>query len=231
MLGSRGKGHDVRQAFDGARRVRPVEARPAELATLAGTPGPQDRAAAQAEGKTGFKLTLHFPSYLPVMQYGRNRALRERLYTAYVTRASELGDPRVAGFAEHPRGKDIRGRRVLQRLDLARALANAGSTVVQDPQSATAILQILDNSGKRRVLSVRSTGKVQEYELYQTFEFRVRDAAGTELLAAQQLELTREYLFDADDVLSKSTEEEALRRDMRRDLVRLALLRLESLSR
>lgn len=115
--------------------------------------------------------------------------------------------------------------------DLIRALTSAGATVVEDPQAATAVLQILENSGKRRVLSVRSTGKVQEYELYQTFTFRVRDAAGEELLAAQQLELTREYLFDADDVLSKSTEEEALRRDMRRDLVRLAMLRLEALGR
>ncbi|OYU26756.1 MAG: oligopeptidase A [Burkholderiales bacterium PBB2] len=50
------------------------------------------RAAAEAEGKEGFKLTLHFPSYLPVMQYGSHRGLRQRLYTAYVTRASELGD-------------------------------------------------------------------------------------------------------------------------------------------
>jgi len=50
------------------------------------------RQAAQAEGKDGHKLTLQFPSYFPVMQYGENRALRERLYTAYVTRASELGD-------------------------------------------------------------------------------------------------------------------------------------------
>jgi oligopeptidase A len=49
------------------------------------------RAAAQADGRDGFKLTLHFPSYLPVMQMGRNRALREKLYTAYVTRASEFG--------------------------------------------------------------------------------------------------------------------------------------------
>ena len=49
------------------------------------------RAAAQAEGLEGCKLTLHFPSYFPVMQYARNRALREKLYTAYVTRASELG--------------------------------------------------------------------------------------------------------------------------------------------
>lgn len=115
--------------------------------------------------------------------------------------------------------------------DLKRALTSAGAAVVEDPQAATAILQILKNSGTRRVLSVRSTGKVQEYELYQTFEFRVRDVAGTELLAAQRLEMTREYLFDADDVLSKSTEEEALRRDMRRDLVRLAMLRLEALGR
>jgi oligopeptidase A len=52
------------------------------------------RAAAQAEGKAGYKLTLKMPSYLPVMQFGRNRGLRERLYRAYVTRASDQGDPK-----------------------------------------------------------------------------------------------------------------------------------------
>ncbi|MDP9123842.1 MAG: M3 family metallopeptidase [Pseudomonadota bacterium] len=51
------------------------------------------RAAAEADGREGCKLTLHFPSYLPVMQMCRNRALRETLYTAYVTRASESGPP------------------------------------------------------------------------------------------------------------------------------------------
>ena len=51
------------------------------------------RAAAEAEGKDGHKITLHFPSYFPVMQYGSDRALRQTLYTAYVTRASELGQP------------------------------------------------------------------------------------------------------------------------------------------
>jgi oligopeptidase A len=51
------------------------------------------REAARADGREGCKLTLHFPSYLPVMQMGRNRALREKLYTAYVTRASESGPP------------------------------------------------------------------------------------------------------------------------------------------
>jgi oligopeptidase A len=51
------------------------------------------RTAAEADGKPGYKLTLHFPNYFPVIQYGENRALREQLYTAYATRASELGKP------------------------------------------------------------------------------------------------------------------------------------------
>ena len=49
------------------------------------------RAAAEAEGKDGHKLTLHMPVYLPVIQYADNRLLREQLYTAYVTRACEAG--------------------------------------------------------------------------------------------------------------------------------------------
>ena len=48
-------------------------------------------AAAQAEGKEGHKLTLHMPCYLPVMQYATHRAVRETMYRAYSTRASEFG--------------------------------------------------------------------------------------------------------------------------------------------
>lgn len=115
--------------------------------------------------------------------------------------------------------------------ELTRALTSAGSAVVADAAEATAVLQIVRNAADRRVLSVQTTGKVQEYELYQTLEFRVRDAAGRELLDVQRLELTRDYLYDASDVLGKAGEEETLRRDMRRDLVRLTLLRLEALGR
>jgi oligopeptidase A len=49
------------------------------------------REAAEKDGQAGHKITLHFPSYFPVLQYGSHRPLREKLYTAYVTRASELG--------------------------------------------------------------------------------------------------------------------------------------------
>lgn len=115
--------------------------------------------------------------------------------------------------------------------ELTRSLTTTGATVVEESKDATAVLQILKNSGSRRVLSVSSVGKVREYELYQTLDFKVRDAAGLELLAPQHLELTRDYLFDTDNVLGKTNEEETLRRDMRRDLVRLVMLRLEALGR
>jgi oligopeptidase A len=39
----------------------------------------------------GWVLTLEFPSYYPTMTYADNRTLREELYTAYVTRASDQG--------------------------------------------------------------------------------------------------------------------------------------------
>ncbi|MBI3431271.1 MAG: M3 family metallopeptidase [Hydrogenophilales bacterium] len=69
-----------------------------DAAQLAGVPDDvlaMMKAAAETDGKSGFKITLHMPSYLPVMQYADNRGLREQVYRAYVTRASEFGKPEL----------------------------------------------------------------------------------------------------------------------------------------
>ena len=49
-------------------------------------------AAAQSEGKTGYKIGLQIPHYFAVIQYADNHDLREQIYRTYVTRASELSD-------------------------------------------------------------------------------------------------------------------------------------------
>jgi oligopeptidase A len=56
------------------------------------------RAAAQAQGQDGYKLTLKLPCYLPVMQFAHSSALREKLYRAYVTRASDQADEATRQF-------------------------------------------------------------------------------------------------------------------------------------
>ena len=50
------------------------------------------RQAAAADHAEGWKLTLHMPCYLPVMQHAQDRELRQTLYRAYGTRASDQGD-------------------------------------------------------------------------------------------------------------------------------------------
>ena len=61
---------------------------------LAGLPESAKAAAAelaQERDLAGWLFTLDIPSYLPVMMYADNRQLREEMYQAYSTRASEQG--------------------------------------------------------------------------------------------------------------------------------------------
>ncbi len=53
---------------------------------------------AQADGKDGYKLTLKMPCYLPVMQFASSSALREKLYKAYTTRASDQAPVEFSRF-------------------------------------------------------------------------------------------------------------------------------------
>jgi oligopeptidase A len=64
-----------------------------DAALLAGLPEDVKaaaRAAAEREGKPGWKFTLHAPSYGPVMQYADHRELRARMYRGFATRAAEF---------------------------------------------------------------------------------------------------------------------------------------------
>ncbi|WP_431420021.1 oligopeptidase A [Aeromonas dhakensis] len=63
----------------------------AELAGLPASAQAAARQLAELKGKEGWLFTLDIPSYLPVMMYADNRALRAELYEAFTTRASDQG--------------------------------------------------------------------------------------------------------------------------------------------
>ena len=54
--------------------------------------------AASDKGQTGYLLNLKMPCYFPIMQYAQSRALRERMYRAFVTRASDQSDQSARQF-------------------------------------------------------------------------------------------------------------------------------------
>ena len=63
-------------------------------ALLAGLPESARSLAQQTAAQRdldGWVFTLEFPSYFPILTYADNRELREELYTAYTTRASDQG--------------------------------------------------------------------------------------------------------------------------------------------
>ncbi|MDP1967791.1 MAG: M3 family metallopeptidase, partial [Burkholderiaceae bacterium] len=102
--------------------------------------------AAQAEGKGGHKLTLKMPCYLPVMQFAHSSALRERIYRAYTTRASEIGQP------EHDNSAVIREILALRREEAALlGYANFGelSVVPKMAPSASAVITFLRDLARR----------------------------------------------------------------------------------
>jgi len=62
-----------------------------QLAGLPETARALARQTAEQRELEGWVFTLEFPSYMPVMTYADDRALREEMYTAFVTRASDQG--------------------------------------------------------------------------------------------------------------------------------------------
>jgi oligopeptidase A len=59
------------------------------------------KATAEKSGQPGWQLSLDAPIYIAVMTYAKNRALRETMYEAYVTRASDVG-PNAGTYDNSP---------------------------------------------------------------------------------------------------------------------------------
>src|SRR5690606_21242721 len=77
---------------------------------------PEDVKAAAAQrakdaGLNGWVLNLKMPCYLPVMQYATDRDLRETMYRAYGTLASEHGDPSLDNSAIIEQLLDLRAQK------------------------------------------------------------------------------------------------------------------------
>ncbi|TKI07190.1 oligopeptidase A [Martelella alba] len=106
------------------------------------------RARAEAKGQDGWLLTLDVPSYLPVMTYCDNAALREDMYRAYNTRASDQG-PNAGKWDNGPIMSEI----LALRHELAQLLGfdsfadkSLATKMAQSPQQ---VLDFLTDLAKR----------------------------------------------------------------------------------
>ena len=169
--------------------------------------------------------------------------------------------PAACGF--HPRGSAFpvgdpgrlfvdadRGSSVEE--PLREALRERSFVLVDDRDEADVVLRLSDERQTQRIVSVRSTGRVSEFELVHALdmrierapsgsatsdEFAVPDARPAEAFdaaprteaalppTADRVVVTREYTYDEAQVLGKENEARILRREMSEELVRQIVLR------
>lgn len=108
--------------------------------------------------------------------------------------------------------------------ELTRALISANVNVLDESE---VLISITKDSFSRRVLSLDSLGRANQYELSYQLAFSLVKKLNTkdnnsdkkdrlvDLIATQNISEKREYLFDANLILAKTDEEERLNNDMR----------------
>jgi LPS-assembly lipoprotein len=112
------------------------------------------------------------------------------------------------------------------RIWLERHIRGSGTEIVADPKAAEAVFQQLADNRQKSILSVNAQGRVREYRLQLTYRFRLVNAKGEEIVAPNELSLSRDFSFDDSQVLAKDVEERLLWRDMSSDLVNQIMRRL-----
>jgi oligopeptidase A len=179
-----------------------------DVAELAGLPDDvlvSCRAAAEAEGRSGFKLTLQMPCYLPLQTYCDNRSLREQLYRASVTRASEFGPAELDNSALIARVLALRAEKAaLLGMD-SYAEYSLATKMADDPDQ---VLAFLDDLARR----ARPFAQADRAEL----EAFARDELGLDTLQAWDLAWVSDklkqarYSYSAQQVKQYFTEDRVL---------------------
>ena len=106
-------------------------------------------AAAEADGKEGYKLTLKMPCYLPVMQFAESSALREKLYRAYVTRASDKAEGDARRFDNSALIREILALRQEEARLLGYANFGEVSVVAKMADSPREVIDFLRDLARR----------------------------------------------------------------------------------
>lgn len=112
--------------------------------------------------------------------------------------------------------------------ELRRSLRSSGVEIVQTPEEAEMLLEIMEERTEKNILSLSGGGKVREYELFYRVTYRWREASSELWGPAQSIEQRRDYSYDDTQTLAKEGEEARLYNDMRSDAAREIMRRLNA---
>jgi LPS-assembly lipoprotein len=104
--------------------------------------------------------------------------------------------------------------------------ASRTTSVVESLAQAQVVLDAITDSRERGVVASTAAGQVRELQLRVRFVFKLRTAAGRELIPATELLLSRDISYSESVALAKEQEEALLFRAMQSDIVSQVMRRL-----
>jgi oligopeptidase A len=157
------------------------------------------------DSRAGWKFTLHMPSYFPVLQYADDRELRETLYRASATRASEFGKPE---WDNTP----LISRILALRSEAARLLGYAShaevSLVPKMAQSPAQVLEFLrDLAGRARPFAEKD---VAELRAFARDELQIAEMQSWDVAYASEKLRAKRYSFSDQELKQYFPEDTAL---------------------
>ncbi len=112
---------------------------------------------------------------------------------------------------------------------LRRVIASSSHTrIVQKPEEAEAVLQILNEAREKEILSLSSTGRVREYQIRYRLRYQLIAKDKHIITPSTEILLRRDFSFNDEAALSKESEEALLYRDMQTDAVQQLVRRLQA---
>ena len=153
------------------------------------------REAAAEDEREGYKITLHYPSFFPVIQYADDRGLRERIYRANVTRASDLGDATLDNTAIMQRLLEIR-QRVAQLLGYANhAEVSLAPKMAESVAQVTAFL--FDLSDKARPFAEQDMAQLRAFA---SSHLQLNDLQASDVAYASEKLREQQYAFSEQEI-------------------------------
>ncbi len=109
------------------------------------------------------------------------------------------------------------------------AVAAAPATATPGSPASHVTMDILQEQREKTVVGINAAGQVREFQLRIRVRFRLRNAAGKDLIEDSEILQQRDITFNESAVLAKEAEEALLYRDMQADIVQQLLRRLAAI--
>ena len=189
------------------------------LETLAGIPEDVVQVArllAEKKNQPGWIFTLHAPSYLPVMQYADDRALREKMYHAYVTRASDMAvatpDRESDGQDRTPDNAPLIDRILELRKEMAQMLGfKCYAEVSLETKMAASPAQVMDFLGELAARAKPYACKdIEELRRFASVQLKLDRLESWDIAYVSEKLRLAQYAFSDQEVRQYFPEEQVL---------------------